>query len=137
MHVSRFLLLLGMCAILAVASGCSSPFPLTHPSAAYSADDARLSGITVTARDRTTLRYHDDSWHLTLEGIAGTASIVQQDGTTIEKDTTLSYAEISAAESSSGRGSTMTQFLLTILGVVLVIGLAAIILYAAFRATDR
>jgi hypothetical protein len=31
----------------------------------------------------------------------------------------------------------MGQFMLTILGVILVLGLAAIILYAAFLATDR
>lgn len=133
----RSLPLLAVNAILIFFSGCSSPYMSMQPTTPYGGATSDVSGITVVTRDRTTLQYQEDAWRLTPDGIAGTASIRLADGTTFEKDTTLSYVQVSAVETTSGRGSTMTQFLLTILGVILVLGLAAIILYAAFRATDR
>ncbi len=51
------------------------------------------------------------------------------------RDTTISYVQIAAADS---RGEDpWTQLLLTILGVLIVIGISGLILYAAFRATER
>jgi hypothetical protein len=92
-------------------------------------------GIIVETRDRSTLRF-DDGWELTFEGIAGTAEVSNNDESTFRTDTTLSYWDVTSA-APARRDNTMRQFLLTILGVILVIGLAAIILYAAFIATDR
>jgi len=93
-------------------------------------------GLRVHTHDNGTLLFHRDHWRLTPSGIRGTADVTSEDGSTYTTDTTLSYWDTANA-SPAGRQSTMGQFMLTILGVILVLGLAAIILYAAFLATDR
>lgn len=93
-------------------------------------------GLRVSTHDHGVLLFEEDRWQLTLEGIKGPALVTDADGTQYSADTTLSYWDASSA-ASTGRTSTMSQFLLTILGVILVLGLAAIILYAAFLATAR
>lgn len=93
-------------------------------------------GLMVRTNEGGRLFFHDKQWKLTMSGIAGTADVTAADGAQYTADTTLSYFSAEAAQ-SSGRTSTMGQFMLTILGVILVLGLAAIILYAAFLATDR
>jgi len=111
--------------------GCAPQFALSPPSSQTPVD-----GIRVTTKNHGTLLFHDSHWDLTWSGVSGHATVRDATGATFEADTTLSYWDVSSA-AASGRSNTMTQFLLTILGVVLVIGLAALILYAAFRATDR
>jgi len=112
-------------------AGCSSGLLLAPPQ-----ETGTVSPIRVTSRDNSVFRFQENDWRLTFEGIAGTAEIETEDGVVSQRDTTLAYWDVAAA-SGGGRRNTMTQFLLTILGVILVIGLAAIILYAAFLATDR
>jgi hypothetical protein len=116
----------------ALLAGCAAPTSFLH--------DSRVSdagGIVVRTNDRSTFTFRDDGWSLTARGISGFADISTDGGGALQKDTTLSYADVASAAPSDGRSGTMRQFLLTILGVVLVIGLAALILYAAFPATDR
>ena len=86
-------------------------------------------------RDNATATFSENHWSLTSHGIHGTASFQTQDGLQFRRDTTISYWDVSSL--APARGNTVGQFLLTVLGIVLVIGLAAIILYAAFLATDR
>ena len=114
------------------ASGC-----VTMPAIRASGERAPASGILVTTHDRSTFQFQEGSWSLTLGGIEGKADILTETGTLPSRDTTLWYGDVASAAAGGGRGSTVTQFLLTILGVILVIGLAALILYAAFPATDR
>ena len=95
-----------------------------------------LPGLRVQTRDGASLLFAENGWRLTLEGIDGSATVTTGDGMQYAADTTLSYWDASSA-AATGRNSTMSQFLLTILGVILVLGLAAIILYAAFLATAR
>lgn len=95
-----------------------------------------MDGLQVHTHTGGTLLFPENEWTLTLEGIRGNAHVTHADGTQYSADTTLSYLDASAA-ASTGRSSTMGQFMLTILGVILVLGLAAIILYAAFLATAR
>ena len=97
---------------------------------------AVVDGIRIETKENSSLLFHANRWDLTWSGVSGHATIIDAQGSTFEKDTTVSYWDVSSA-AASGRGNTMTQFLLTILGIILVIGLAALILYAAFRATDR
>ncbi|MDT8323965.1 MAG: hypothetical protein RRA94_07645 [Bacteroidota bacterium] len=99
-------------------------------------DGAPSGGLRVRTYDEGTLIFHGDDWRLTPSGIRGTADVETQDGNTYTTDTTLSYWDTAEA-GPAGRQSTMGQFMLTVLGVILVLGLAAIILYAAFLATDR
>ena len=101
----------------------------------FHADETR-PGLLVRTHDDGRLLFAENGWKLTLEGIAGNAMVTGADGTQYAADTTLSYWDASSA-AATGRNSTMSQFLLTILGVILVLGLAAIILYAAFLATAR
>ena len=105
--------------------------PLAHGHATHA-----LSGLRVTTHDRGELLFAADRWQLTFEGIKGPALVTSADGALYSADTTLSYWDAASA-ASTGRTSTMSQFMLTILGVILVLGLAAIILYAAFLATAR
>ncbi|GEM_PF-1791289 len=116
----------------ALFAGCAAPSALRHDLRASNA-----GGIVVRTHDRSTFTFRDDGWSLTARGISGFADVSTDGGEALLKDTTLSYADVASAAPSDGRSSTMRQFLLTILGVVLVIGLAALILYAAFPATDR
>lgn len=95
-----------------------------------------FDGIRITTKDDATLLFQDRRWTLTAGGIEGYASVQPSDGSAYDKDTTLSYWDVSSA-TSSGRTSTTKQFLLTVLGVILVIGLAALVLYAAFPVNDR
>jgi hypothetical protein len=113
--------------------GCAPQFSFSPPQAAA---HSPVNGIRVDTKTNGSLLFHENRWDLTMSGLSGHATVHDADGSTYEKDTTLSYWDVSSA-AASGRGNTMTQFLLTILGVILVIGLAALILYAAFRATDR
>jgi hypothetical protein len=101
-----------------------------------SLQDSRLPGLRVSTRDDGMLLFAEDGWRLTMSGIEGQALVTTADGAQFTADTTLSYWDATSA-ASTGRGNTMSQFLLTILGVILVLGLAAIILYAAFLATAR
>lgn len=95
-----------------------------------------LPALHVTTDDNSSLLFHRDTWQLTVSGIRGTADVYPAGGGYFTADTTLSYWETASA-SPAGRSSTMSQFMLTILGVILVLGLAAVILYAAFLATKR
>jgi hypothetical protein len=88
-------------------------------------------------QSRSTLQFHEGEWSLTWGGIKGRADLVTDEGIIPVRDTTLSYADVASASTGGGRGNTTEQFLKTILGVILIIGLAALILYAAFPATDR
>lgn len=114
-----------------VIPGCAPQFTLSPPAGGPDVD-----GIRVETKKSGTLLFHEHRWDLTWSGISGHATVRDGEGVSYEADTTLSYWDVSSA-AAAGRGSTMTQFFLTILGVILVIGLAALILYAAFRATDR
>lgn len=127
--------------------GCTPQFTLAPHTATQQAawsgsshaaagDEAITAGLRVRTHDNGTLLFHRDDWRLTPSGIRGTADVTAEDGSTYTTDTTLSYWDTAEA-SPAGRQSTMGQFMLTILGVILVLGLAAIILYAAFLATDR
>jgi hypothetical protein len=100
------------------------------------ASGAHLSALRVTTHDRGELLFAENGWRLTTAGIEGDARITTADGEQYSKDTTLSYWDAATA-TPGGRNNTMGQFMLTILGVILVLGLAAIILYAAFLATAR
>jgi len=113
--------------------------PMVMPPAAQNdrmAAQDGIPGLHVTTDDNSTLLFHRDAWRLTFSGIRGTADVYPAGGGHFTADTTLSYWETASA-SPAGRSSTMGQFMLTLLGVILVIGLAALILYAAFLATDR
>jgi len=99
-------------------------------------DRDNVGGLLVQTRNEGHLLFHENEWRLSMRGIQGRADITTPDGVSFTADTTLSYFQAITAE-ATGRSTTMSQFLLTILGVILVIGLAAIILYAAFLATDR
>ena len=92
--------------------------------------------LHVTTDDNSSLLFHRNSWRLTISGIRGTADVYPAGGGYFTSDTTLSYWDTASA-SPAGRSSSMSQFMLTLLGVILVLGLAALILYAAFLATDR
>lgn len=100
------------------------------------ASGTQLSALRVTTRDGGELLFAENGWRLTTAGIEGNAGITTADGAHYAKDTTLSYWDAATA-APGGRNNTMGQFMLTILGVILVLGLAAIILYAAFLATAR
>lgn len=128
----RMLLILSL---LLYTTGCAPQLALQpHSPDGHAA--AALSGLRVTTHDRGELLFAEDRWQLTLEGIQGPALVTSADGAVYSADTTLSYWDAASA-ASTGRTSTMSQFMLTILGVILVLGLAAIILYAAFLATAR
>lgn len=94
-------------------------------------------GLLLHMHDASTVRFAAEKWDLTMQGVRGEAEILGRDGTLRTADTTISYWDVSSAAAGPGRGTLLSQFLLTILGVILVIGLAAIILYAAFLATNR
>jgi hypothetical protein len=119
-------------AALIAFSGCSSSLSVVAPQGSM----LGAPGLMVSTNEGGRLFFHDRQWKLTMSGIAGTADVTDADGSRYTADTTLSYFSAEAAQ-SSGRTSTMGQFMLTVLGVILVLGLAAIILYAAFLATDR
>ena len=143
----RVLLIL---ALLLSTTGCASQFGLHAPAAGHGAmhapnaaygsrsvtETGQLPGLRVRTKDGGSLLFAENGWRLTLDGIAGDALVTDADGRQFATDTTLSYWDASSA-ASTGRDNTMSQFLLTILGVILVLGLAAIILYAAFLATAR
>lgn len=124
--------------LLFYTTACAPQMSLQAPSHANgrSPGPEPLSGLRVTTHDRGELLFSENGWTLTTSGIAGNALIRTADGQTFSKDTTLSYLDAMSA-SPAGRDNTMSQFMLTILGVILVLGLAAIILYAAFLATAR
>jgi hypothetical protein len=111
------------------------PSAAITPSTAASGSEA-LPGLHVRTKDGGSLLFAQNGWRLTFDGIAGDALVTDADGRRFSADTTLSYWDASSA-ASTGRDNTMSQFMLTILGVILVLGLAAIILYAAFIATAR
>ncbi len=100
-------------------------------------DVARDAELVLYTHGAALVSFAVDRWELTARGVRGHAMIQTQDGLAFETDTTIAYGDVASAASGSGRGTLLSQFLLTILGVILVIGLAAIILYAAFLATDR
>ncbi len=132
-YLSLFLLLMAGCT---PQSALAPPTAVKHgPGVMPHAQEAH-SGLRVRTHDNGTLLFHDDDWRLTPSGIRGTADVIAEDGASYTTDTTLSYWDTAEA-GPAGRQSTMSQFMLTILGVILVLGLAAIILYAAFLATDR
>lgn len=127
-------LLLSSCAALHSSTPPMAGAPVSaqrHASAASSP-----SGLVLQMHDASTVRFAPERWELTTRGVRGLAQLHADDGSLREADTTISYWDISTA-AAPGRGTLLSQFLLTILGVILVIGLAAIILYAAFLATDR
>jgi hypothetical protein len=102
----------------------------------HAEEGAPLTALRVTTHDRGELFFAENGWKLTTTGIEGNALVQTADGQHFAKDTTLSYWDAASA-SPAGRSNTMSQFMLTILGVILVLGLVAIILYAAFLATAR
>lgn len=132
--------------LLLYTTGCAPQLSLhapatTYPSAVNSPQSpahgaGTLPGLQVQTKDGGTLLFADNGWRLTMDGIAGQALVTDVHGLQFSADTTLSYWDASSA-ASTGRDNTMSQFLLTVLGVILVLGLAAIILYAAFLATAR
>jgi hypothetical protein len=93
-------------------------------------------GLLVTTTDHSQVLFAADDWTLTMAGIRGNALVTTADGLQFSADTTLAYTDAVSA-SPTDRGVTMNQFLLTILGVILVLGLVGIIIYAAFLATAR
>jgi hypothetical protein len=132
-------------ALLLSMTGCATQYGVLAPAAAPHPhvrmatgpqSPEALPGLRVQTRDGASLLFAENHWRLTLEGIDGSATVTTEDGMQYAADTTLSYWDASSA-AATGRNSTMSQFLLTILGVILVLGLAAIILYAAFLATAR
>ncbi|MBE0645559.1 MAG: hypothetical protein IH600_15865 [Bacteroidetes bacterium] len=131
----RLLLILSL---LFYTTSCAPQLSLQSPASFGSgpAAGAPLTALRVTTHDRGELLFQEDGWRLTTGGIEGRALVHTADGVDYAKDTTLSYWDAASA-SPAGRSNTMSQFMLTILGVILVLGLAAIILYAAFLATAR
>ncbi len=115
-----------------VLSGCASQFGISTQPGQYSGSP----GLLVRTHDEQHLFFKNDQWRLTLEGIAGRAEVTTTEGLHYTVDTTLSYWNTQSAE-ATGRNNTMGRFMLTVLGIILVLGLAGIILYAAFLATDR
>lgn len=111
----------------------SAPAASGHAAASARTD----AGLVLHMHDASTVHFASERWELTTRGVRGRAQIHADDGSLREADTTISYWDVSSAAAGPGRGTLLSQFLLTILGVILVIGLAAIILYAAFLATDR
>lgn len=111
--------------------------PATPGLAQHGSADGAGGGLVLHMHDASTVRFAADKWDLTVRGVRGTAQMHASDGRLVAADTTISYWDISSAAAGPGRGTLLSQFLLTILGVILVIGLAAIILYAAFLATNR
>jgi hypothetical protein len=135
----RFLLLL----LFVGFTGCAPQLQFGPPPATGLAEQSpsmtpgsRVPGLHVTTDDNGSLLFHRNHWQLTMTGIRGTADVFPADGSSYTTDTTLSYLDAASA-SPTGRSTTMGQFMLTLLGVILVIGLAAVILYAAFLATNR
>lgn len=134
MFTRRFLILVFVSLAL---SACTPHFALTpHGTLPAPSEQQHLTGLTVYTHDDAALRFHENTWKLTFTGISGTADVETDDGDRYTTDTTLSYWDAASA-APAGRSSTMSQLMLTILGVILVLGLAGIILYAAFLATDR
>lgn len=124
-------------ALLFHATGCAPQLAMQHTGpGGFPEGNGQLPGLRVATHAGPTVQFMENGWTLGVDGIRGTALIMHADGTQYSADTTLSYFDASAAV-STGRSSTMGQFMLTILGVILVLGLAAIILYAAFLATAR
>lgn len=98
-------------------------------------NNAQHAGLSLSTRNGSDVMFQENNWQLTLTGISGKAEIHQSGLPSYTKDTTISYFHVAAVDS---RGEDpWTQLLLTILGVIIVIGLAGVILYAAFRATER
>lgn len=122
-------LLPGMFAVLLQGCAGTGQYPFQSP-------QQYGSGIMVTTQSEDHLFFRDEQWELTWSGIHGTAEIHTFDGASWTADTTLSYLDAAAAQPID-RGGGMKNYLLTVLGIILVLGLAAIILYAAFLATDR
>jgi hypothetical protein len=116
---------------IVLCTGCAAPYGVQHVGGTYNAP-----GLMIHTHDNGHLFFHDQDWKLTLNGISGPALVTAADGSQYNADTTISYWNTESAQ-ATGRGSSMKQYLLTILGVILVLGLAGIILYAAFLATDR
>ncbi|MDH7516385.1 MAG: hypothetical protein QHI48_11000 [Bacteroidota bacterium] len=80
---------------------------------------------------------HVKGWPFGVDRFPMGGNTIGGNGTTPVKDSLLSVSIYPYAAATGTRGTTTKQFLLRILGVVLVIGLAALILYAAFPATNR
>ena len=112
-----------------VLIGCSSSLMMNPPSG------SPQPSLSISTRGGSDIMFYKDQWQLTSAGIRGKAEIRQDGFPSYTKDTTVSYFQVAAVDS---RGEDpWTQLLLTILGVLIVIGLAGVILYAAFRATER
>ena len=113
-----------------VLTGCSDSLMMMNQP-----HGSRPPSLSVATRSGSDVLFYQDKWQLTLSGIRGYAEIHQSGFPSYTKDTTISYFQVAAVDS---RGEDpWTQLLLTILGVIIVIGLAGVILYAAFRATER
>ncbi len=131
----RLLLILSL---LFYTTSCAPQLSLQSPMTGdgSAASGGGIAALRVTTHDRGELLFAENGWRLTASGIEGSALVKSENGEQYAKDTTLSYRDAATA-SPGGRSNTMGQFMLTILGVILVLGLAAIILYAAFLATAR
>lgn len=116
--------------LMALWWGCSAPLRLGGGSPASPA-----AGLAIRTQDGSAVTFARESWRLTFSGIEGEASITPSAGVSYLRDTTISYFQVAAVDSRDE--DPWTQLLLTILGVIIVIGLAGVILYAAFRATER
>lgn len=125
----RFFCLIGIVSIVALI-GCSSSIIGQKQFAANSS-----SSLHVTTYDGSQFVFPENNWRLTFSGITGKVMSGTDELPDHLRDTTISYIQIAAADS---RGEDpWTQLLLTILGVLIVIGISGLILYAAFRATER
>lgn len=94
-----------------------------------------ISDLHVTTSAGKTFFFRAGDWKLTFSGISGKADVTTENDTITLPDTTLSYFDVAAVDGN--REEPLIELLLTILGVIIVIGLAGVILYAAFRATER
>ena len=115
--------------ICAFASGCASLSTIPQPPSHRS-----LSDLHVITSQGSSIHFQEGSWQLTLSGITGKAEVTENASIRFV-DTTLAYQQVASAEST--KEDPWTKLLLTILGVLIVIGLAGVVLYAAFRATER
>ncbi len=132
LHFRRSLLLLFPGAVLlliALLAGCSVPLHLGGAPA------SPAPGLAIRTHDGSAVTFARESWRLTFSGIEGKADITPSAGASFSRDTTISYFQVAAVDTRDE--DPWTQLLLTILGVIIVIGLAGVILYAAFRATER
>lgn len=128
-RLTRTTIASALIALSAIIGGCAN---LSIPETAQTGAPGFLS---LTTRSGSSVTFNENAWKLTLTGIEGRALVHPKESPSFTVDTTISYLQVAAVDS---RGEDpWVQLLLLILGVLLVIGLVGIIIYAAFRATER